>query len=79
MPRTNWVTRSPRKIRSRREPYWAATVESGRVSRVKTTPAVARQVVAMVNRNATDLVDTARHDEAAGLQDFVGNLAVNPV
>ena len=50
MPSTNWVVRSPRKTRSKREPYWAATVESGRVSSVKTTPAVARTVPAMFNR-----------------------------
>ena len=44
--------RSPRKTRNKREPYWAATVESGKVSSVKTTPAVASVVVAMVIRIA---------------------------
>ena len=42
--------RLPRKTRNKREPYWAATVDSGKVSNVKTTPAVASVVVAMVIR-----------------------------
>jgi len=65
------VVRSPRKTRNRREPYCAATVESGRVSSVKTTGGCQGRG-GYIDQDTAHLIHTTSQDELAVLKHFVG-------